>query len=178
MAIALQRVIAGAAREVARGRNVPTRIMIGWADSASCVVHQVQEVSRGSHIAGRRPRHRSAGRRVPAVLPAYPAGTYLLALRQSDGTLSNLFYLTLGAVVSQAVPVASTGTPAADGGVRYARRPRRPLRATERGLRPTRPTLRRRLPPATREPPTSTSAAEVSPASHPASTTPPSATTP
>ena len=54
---------------------------------------------------------------VTAVLPAYPAGTYLLALRQSDGTLSNLFYLTLGAVVPQGVPVASTGTPATDGRV-------------------------------------------------------------
>lgn len=54
---------------------------------------------------------------VTAVLPAYPPGTYLLALHQSDGTLSNLFYLTLGAVVSQGAPATSSDTPAADGGL-------------------------------------------------------------
>ena len=51
---------------------------------------------------------------VTAVLPPYPAGTYLLALEQSDGTLSNLFYLTLGAVGVQGPPAASHDTPAGD----------------------------------------------------------------
>ena len=49
---------------------------------------------------------------VTAVLPAYPPGTYLLALHQGDGTLSNFFYLTLGAVVPQGAPATSQGTPA------------------------------------------------------------------
>ena len=54
---------------------------------------------------------------VTAMLPPYPAGTYLLALEQSDGTLSNLFYLTLGAVGVQGLPVqpvASHDTSAGD----------------------------------------------------------------
>ena len=52
---------------------------------------------------------------VTAVLPPYPAGTYLLALERSDGTLSNLFYLTLGAGGVQGLPVAFQETPAVDG---------------------------------------------------------------
>ena len=54
---------------------------------------------------------------VTAVLPAYPPGTYLLALHQGDGTLSNFFYLTLVAVVPQGVPATSQGTPAAASGL-------------------------------------------------------------
>lgn len=116
----LSMVTAFQVESVAQEQSSPTPLIAGvqvdvHSQTLTIMGLNLGAISGGSLALAKLNLTSTAPNTVTAVLPPYPPGTYLLALEQGDGTLSNLFYLTLGAVGPQGPPGTSPGAPEADG---------------------------------------------------------------
>ena len=116
----LSMVTAFQVESVAQEQSSPTPLIAGvqvdvHAQTLTIMGLNLGAISGGSLALAKLTLTSTAPTTVTAVLPPYPPGTYLLALEQGDGTLSNFFYLTLGAVGPQGPPGTSPGAQEADG---------------------------------------------------------------